>query len=84
MLAEIGLIGKGPGKYNMYLGGNKAGTRIPKIYKENLSEQALLTEIDQLVARWSVERNSNECFGDFVIRVGIVDEVKVSARDFHD
>ena len=84
MLAEIGLIGKGPGKYNMYLGGNKAGTRIPKIYKENLSEQALLTEIDQLVARWSVERDSNECFGDFVIRVGIVDEVKVSARDFHD
>jgi len=84
MLAEIGLIGKGPGKYNMYLGGNKAGTRIPKIYKENLSEQALLIEIDQLVARWSVERNSNECFGDFVIRVGIVDEVKVSARDFHD
>ena len=84
MLAEIGLIGKGPGKYNMYLGGNKAGTRIPKIYKENLSEQALLIEIDQLVARWSVERDSNECFGDFVIRVGIVDEVKVSARDFHD
>jgi len=84
MLAEIGLIGKGPGKYNMYLGGNKAGTRIPKIYKENLSEQALLVDIDQLVARWSVERNINECFGDFVIRVGIVDEVKVSARDFHD
>ena len=84
MLAEIGLIGKGPGKYNMYLGGNKAGTRIPKIYQENLSEQALLAEIDQLVARWSVERNNDECFGDFVIRVGIVDEVKVSARDFHD
>ena len=84
MLAEIGLIGKGPGKYNMYLGGNKAGTRIPKIYQENLSEQALLAEIDQLVARWSVERHNDECFGDFVIRVGIVDEVKVSARDFHD
>ncbi len=84
LLAEIGLIGKGPGKYNMYLGGNKAGTRIPKIYQENLTEAALLTEIDQLVARWSVERNSNEAFGDFVIRIGIVDEVKVSARDFHD
>ena len=67
----------------MYLGGNKAGTRIPKIYQENLSEQALLVEIDQLVARWSSERNNNEAFGDFVIRVGIIAEVKVSARDFH-
>jgi sulfite reductase (NADPH) hemoprotein beta-component len=84
LLAEIGLIGKGPGKYNMYLGGNKAGTRIPKIYQENLSEQALLVEIDHLVARWSAERDNNEGFGDFVIRVGIVDEIKVSARDFHD
>ncbi|MCJ8318765.1 MAG: assimilatory sulfite reductase (NADPH) hemoprotein subunit [Colwellia sp.] len=84
LLAEIGLIGKGPGKYNMYLGGNKAGTRIPKIYQENLSEDALMAEIDNLVSRWSVERNNNEAFGDFVIRASIVAEVIVSVRDFHD
>ena len=30
MLAEAGLVGKGPGKYNVYLGGNTEGTRIPK------------------------------------------------------
>jgi sulfite reductase (NADPH) hemoprotein beta-component len=84
MLAEIGLVGKGPGKYNMHLGGNVAGTRIPKMYKENLSEDDILQEIDSLVARWVAERNSAEAFGDFVIRVSIVDEVKVSKRDFHD
>jgi sulfite reductase (NADPH) hemoprotein beta-component len=84
MLAEIGLVGKGPGKYNMHLGGNVAGTRIPKMYKENLSEEDILQEIDSLVARWVVERNSAEAFGDFVIRVSIVDEVKVSKRDFYD
>lgn len=84
MLAEIGLVGKGPGKYNMHLGSNLGGTRVPKLYKENLSEQDVLTEIDNLSARWSVERNSNEAFGDFVIRAGIVAEVKVSAKDFHD
>ncbi len=38
MLAEIGLVGKGPGKYNMHLGGNLGGTRVPKLYKENLNE----------------------------------------------
>ncbi|GHG04167.1 assimilatory sulfite reductase (NADPH) hemoprotein subunit [Thalassotalea marina] len=84
MLAELGLVGKGPGKYNMHLGGNVAGTRVPKMYKENLGEQDILTEIDSLVARWVAERESSEAFGDFVIRAGIVKEVKVSKRDFHD
>ncbi|MDG1750953.1 MAG: assimilatory sulfite reductase (NADPH) hemoprotein subunit [Thalassotalea sp.] len=84
MLAEIGLVGKGPGKYNMHLGGNLTGTRVPKIYKENLSEQDILNEIDELVARWVTERETNEAFGDFVIRAGIIAEVKFSKRDFHD
>ncbi len=83
MLAEIGLVGKGPGKYNMHIGSNQGGTRVPKLYKENLSEADILTEIDTLSARWAKERNNNEAFGDFAIRVGIVEEVKVSVRDFH-
>ncbi len=83
MLAEIGLVGKGPGKYNMYLGSDIAGSRVPKIYKENVGETDVLVEIDKLSARWSAERNGDEAFGDFVIRAGIVDEVKVSVRDFH-
>jgi len=84
MLAELGLVGKGPGKYNMHLGGNLAGTRIPKMYKENLGEQDILNEIDNLSARWSAERNQGEAFGDFTIRVGIIKEVKISVRDFYD
>lgn len=84
MLAEIGLVGKGPSKYNMYLGSNLGGTRIPKLYKENLGEQDILNEIDSLSARWAAERNQDEAFGDFTIRAGIVSEVKISVRDFHD
>ena len=84
MLAELGLVGKGPGKYNMHLGGNISGTRIPKMYKENLGEQDILNEIDNLSARWSAERNEGEAFGDFTIRVGIIKEVKISVRDFYD
>lgn len=83
MLAEVGLVGKGPGKYNMHLGGNRIGTRVPKLYKENVSEDVFLPELDTLIGRWATERNEGECFGDFVIRVGIVQEVKVSKTDFH-
>ncbi|MGR5120994.1 assimilatory sulfite reductase (NADPH) hemoprotein subunit [Vibrio astriarenae] len=83
MLAEIGLVGKAPGRYNLHLGGNKAGTRVPKMYKENITDQQILQEIDSLVARWAKEREAEEAFGDFVIRAGIVEEVIVSKRDFH-
>ena len=83
MLAEIGLVGKGPGKYNMYLGSDLAGSRVPKLYKENVDEAGVLSEIDALSARWSAERNDGEAFGDFVIRAGIVEQVIVSFRDFH-
>lgn len=83
MLAEAGLVGRGPGKYNLYLGGNTAGTRIPKLYLDNVAEAEILAALDSLIGRWSVERNPGECFGDFVIRVGVVAEVKVSKTDFH-
>ncbi|WP_086981600.1 assimilatory sulfite reductase (NADPH) hemoprotein subunit [Vibrio aphrogenes] len=83
MLAEIGLVGKAPGRYNLHLGGNRSGTRVPKMYKENITDKQILTEIDELVGRWAHERELNEAFGDFVIRVGIIDEVVISKRDFH-
>ncbi len=83
MLAEIGLVGRGPDKYNVYLGGNIAGTRVPKLYKENLTSNSILSLLDELIGQWVAERQPQECFGDFVIRAGIIAEVKNSARDFH-
>lgn len=83
MLAEIGLVGKAPGRYNLHLGGNREGTRIPRMYKENITDRQILEEIDGLVARWAAERETGEGFGDFVIRAGIIAPVVDSARDFY-
>lgn len=83
MLAEIGLVGKAPDRYNLYLGGNRAGTRIPKMYQENITSAQILDIVDELVARWAKQRLEDEAFGDFVIRDGVVKEVIVSKRDFH-
>ena len=83
MLAEVGLVGRAPGKYNVYLGGNKVGTRIPKLFLDNVAEADILSQLDSLIGRWANERETGECFGDFVVRVGIVAEVKVSKTDFH-
>ncbi|WP_113719928.1 assimilatory sulfite reductase (NADPH) hemoprotein subunit [Aeromonas salmonicida] len=83
MLAEVGLVGKAPGRYNLHLGGNLEGTRIPRLYQENITEPQILAELDRLIGRWAAERNAAECFGDFVIRTGVVAPVIDSARDFY-
>ena len=83
MLAEVGLVGKAPGRYNLHLGGNRNGTRIPKMYRENITVDQILTELDNLVARWAKERESGEDFGDFTIRAGIIEPVLISKRDFY-
>lgn len=84
LLAELGLVGKAPGRYNLHIGGNRMGTRIPRMYRENINEGEILASIDELVARWATERQADEGFGDFVIRAGIIKAVVDPARDFWD
>ncbi|MCQ4106621.1 assimilatory sulfite reductase (NADPH) hemoprotein subunit [Erwinia persicina] len=82
LLAEVGLVGKAPGRYNLHLGGNRIGTRIPRMYSENINEEQILATLDELIARWAKEREANEGFGDFTIRTGIIRPVLDPARDF--
>lgn len=84
MLAEVGLVGKGPGKYNFHLGGDRLGTRIPRMYRENIDEKEIMSELDSLIGRWAKERNTDEAFGDFLIRAEVVKPVIDSAKDFYD
>lgn len=84
MLAEVGLVGKGPGKYNFHIGGDRQGTRIPRMYKENITDSEIMGHLDELIGRWSNERLVSESFGDYVIRAGIIAPVVDSARDFYD
>lgn len=82
LLAEIGLIGKSPGRYNLYIGGNYIGTRIAKIYTENCTENEILDHLKSLIKIWSKERHHGEHFGDFVVRFGIVKAVINAKNDF--
>ena len=84
MLAEVGLVGKGPGRYNLHLGGNREGTRIPRMFKENITEQEIMAILDELLGQWAGSREANESFGDFVVRTGVIAPVINSAQDFYD
>ncbi len=81
-LAEIGFIGKAPGKYNLYLGGGFAGNRLNKLYKENIGEKEILEALYPIFLHYAKERKEGERFGDFVIRTGYVEEVPYGL-DFH-
>lgn len=81
-LAEISFIGKGPGKYNLYLGGGFAGDRLTKLYKENIGEAEILDSLTPIIQKYAKERQDGEHFGDFVIRAGYVAAV-ASGQDFH-
>ncbi len=82
LLAEVGLVGKAPGRYNLHLGGNRIGTRIPRMHSENINEEQILATLDELIGRWAKEREADEGFGDFTIRTGIIRPVLDPARDF--
>ncbi|ODB86637.1 sulfite reductase subunit beta [Candidatus Thiodiazotropha endoloripes] len=83
-VAEIGLIGKGPGRYNLQLGGDGTGLRLNRLYRKNLNEHELLKTLDRLFKLYSEKRLANEGFGDFTIRYGLVKPVINPAEDYHD
>ncbi|MDE3838270.1 sulfite reductase [Bacillus methanolicus] len=82
-LGEIGFIGKAPGKYNMYLGAAFDGSRLSKMYRENIGEEEILSELRVLLSRYAKERQEGEHFGDFVIRARIV-KATTDGTNFHD
>jgi len=71
-LAEIALIGRAPGRYNLLLGGDHRGMRMNTLYRDNVSEAQIVEALDPLFARYASERHAGEHFGDFLHRAGIV------------
>jgi len=81
-LAEIGLVGKGPGRYNLYLGAAFDGSRMSKLYAEDVDHDGIVNTLDPLFAAYARERKDDEHFSDFVIRAGYV-AATTNGADFH-
>jgi sulfite reductase (NADPH) hemoprotein beta-component len=67
--AEIALVGKAPNKYQLYVGGNEASTRLNRVYKDTVKGEDLMQELKVMLTRFRDERNAGERFGDFSARV---------------
>ena len=82
-LAEIGLVGRGPGTYNLYLGGAFDGTRLNKLYANDLKHDEIIAALSPLLASFAAERAPGEHFADFVIRTGHI-RPTLTSNGFHD
>jgi sulfite reductase (NADPH) hemoprotein beta-component len=68
-MAEIGLVGKAPNKYQIYLGGNGASTRLNRLFKDNVKNEDIVNELRPVLSRYAHEHNPDERFGDWCERV---------------
>jgi sulfite reductase (NADPH) hemoprotein beta-component len=68
-MAEIAFVGKAPGRYQVWLGGNVSGTRLNRIWKDVVKDPDIENELRPVLARFARERNSGERFGDWCDRV---------------
>lgn len=82
-LAEIGLVGTGPGRYNLYLGAAFDGSRLSKLYRKELSGPEIVAALVPLFGAYAAGRLVGERFSEFLIRSGIVRATAAGSR-FHD
>ena len=82
-VAEIGLVGKAPGRYNLHIGGDGVGRRLAGLYRENLPENDLIATLDELFARFATQRLDAERIGAFSLRTGLIHPISHPAEDFH-
>ena len=81
-IAEIGFVGRGPERYHLYLGAAFDGSRLGKLYAEDVTASEIRTILDPLFGAYAQGKTPGERFGDFLIRAGYVART-FNGPDFH-
>ncbi|MBI2424941.1 MAG: NADPH-dependent assimilatory sulfite reductase hemoprotein subunit [Candidatus Hydrogenedentes bacterium] len=69
--SEIGLVGKGPGRYVLQTGGDYNGTRMNETLMPTVKDTELVDILSRLISAWKEQRNEGEKFGDWSFRMGV-------------
>jgi sulfite reductase (ferredoxin) len=68
---DIGLVGRTPGTFALFVGGDFEGTRLNAKLTEKVPEAAIADTLDPLLGAFAQERQAGEGFGDWCHRQGI-------------
>lgn len=77
---DIGIVGRMPEHYSLYIGGDFEGTRLNEKVFDKVPYSALADALDPMFALWKDQRRQGESFGDFCQRWG-VSAVKQAAME---
>ena len=72
-MGDIGIVGRSLGVYDLFLGGDRAGTRLNLLFAQGVKREALVATLLPVLERWKRERLAGEALGDFVARAGADD-----------
>jgi sulfite reductase (ferredoxin) len=75
--ADIGLVGKAKGKYTLYVGGTRLGTRLAYIFKDLVPLEHIVSSLRPLLLAFQSQRQGIESFGDFCARLGLEEVLKI-------
>lgn len=71
--SEIGIIGAGADRYQLFCGGDYNGTRLNECVAEKLTGEQVVIVLSRLLDAWKAERQNDERFGDWSYRLGAED-----------
>ncbi len=79
-IGDIGIVGRMPDHYALYIGGDFEGTRLNEKVFDKVPYDGLPTVLEPMFGLWKANRKDGEGFGDFAHRHGI-SAVKQAAVD---
>jgi len=68
---DIGIVGRMPGFYSVFVGGDFAGTRLNTPLADKVALREIAEVLDPLFALYASARRDGEGFGDFCHRAGL-------------
>ncbi len=66
--ADIGIVGRKPGHYDIFVGGGMDGTRLAELYLESVPQDRIVAHLEPLLQEWAHERGPKESLSDFYDR----------------
>jgi sulfite reductase (ferredoxin) len=82
-VGDIGVVGRMPGHYALFVGGDFAGTRLNFLLLDRIPEADVPDVLERLFALFATDRDAEEGFGDWCHRLGrdtLLEVVGVPAR----
>jgi len=65
--AEVGIVGRSLALYSVYLGGSFEGTRLARLWRDDVPFAELPALLSAQLIRWRQERHAEEPFGDWAL-----------------